>query len=113
MRRGECIQRLERLRATLVFNVVDQLDESRREWRRDPDLVAQGDDNSELGVDLGSPLADREVSPNAAVSLGGFAVVSDERLERRGGGAAGRRWHARERSNSLDCPGGDPARRRD
>jgi hypothetical protein len=49
---------------------VDQLDQPRRERRRHADFRAELYDDAELGVHLRAPLADRQVAPDAAVSLG-------------------------------------------
>src|SRR5512143_142127 len=81
-RRGEQVQRVERLRADAVLDVVNELDQALCERRRHAGLAPEGRDDSELRVDFRAPLADGQIAPDSAMRLGRAPVECDEIVER-------------------------------
>ena len=69
-----------------------------------PASRAERHDDAELRIDLGGPLADGEVAPDAAVRLGRLPVVRDELVERSLGGAGAARRADTRRDRSRRTP---------
>src|SRR4051794_36749562 len=76
------LERIERLRAGAPFDVVHELNEPLSERSRYANLAREHHDNAELRVDLRWTFANRDVTPDTAVRLGGSAIVRDERVQR-------------------------------
>src|SRR6185437_1989911 len=76
------VERVERLGSHAVLDVVNEVDQPRRQRRLDTGLAGQGHDDAELGVDFGTSLTHGEVAPDAAMRLGRSAVECHEVVER-------------------------------
>src|SRR5690349_11623956 len=76
------LERIKRLRADAPLDVVHELDEPLREWRRHANLTREGHDDAKLRIDLRRTLADRQVAPDPAVRFRRTPVVRDERIQR-------------------------------